>query len=102
MNPQDFAINQRREGKSAAQAAAALKQAYGVTAQEAAKLLKGAGYAANEVAEAMKTVFNFTVEQTQTVLNAVGYAANEVASAMKSVFGWIKKNPLAPLDPRRW
>jgi hypothetical protein len=38
----------------------------------------------------------------QTVLNAVGYAANEVAEAMKSVFGWIKKNPLAPLDPRRW
>jgi phage-related minor tail protein len=102
MSPQDFAINQRREGKSAAQAAAALKQAYGVTAQEAAKLLKGAGYAADQVADAMKTVFNFTADQVQTVLNAVGYAANEVADAMKSVFGWIKKNPFAPLDPRRW
>jgi len=94
MNPQDFAINQRREGKSAAQAAAALKQAYGVTAQEAAKLLKGAGYAADQVANAMKTVFNFTADQVQSVLNAV--------DAMKSVFGWIKKNPFAPLDPRRW
>jgi hypothetical protein len=31
MTPQEFADSQRREGKSAAQAAAALKQAYGVT-----------------------------------------------------------------------
>jgi hypothetical protein len=65
-------------------------------------LLKGAGYAAGDVADALKTVFNLTADQVQAVLNGVGYAASEVAEAMKSVFRWFKRNPFAPLDPRRW
>ena len=102
MTPQEFAINQRREGKSAAQTAAGLKQTYQVSAQEAAKSLKAAGYAANEVADAMKTVFNLGADQVQTVLKTVGYAASEAAGGATPVSGEAKKSALGALDPRRW
>jgi hypothetical protein len=64
----------------------ALKTAYGVTAQQAANLLKGAGYTVNEVGAALKTAYGASADVVASALKGAGYAVNEVGNFVKSAF----------------
>ena len=74
-------------GYAAGEAGAALKTAYGATAQQTAQLLKGAGYAANDVGNALKGAYGATAQQTAQLLKGAGYAADQVGSALKTAYG---------------
>jgi hypothetical protein len=52
-----------------------LKSAFNTTADEAAKILKGAGFAANEVGNALKSAYGATADQVAKWLKGAGFAA---------------------------
>jgi hypothetical protein len=74
-------------GYAASEVGNALKNAYSVTAEQAVTILKGAGYAASEVGNALKNAYSVTVEQAVTILKGAGYAASEVGSVLKDLYG---------------
>lgn len=72
--------------KGATEAARGISTAYNITANETAKVLRGANYAAHEVAGAMEEAFDLTVEGAAYALKYAGYGVNEVGSALKSAY----------------
>lgn len=74
-----------------------LKDAYGKTADEAATILKGAGYAANDVANGLKDVYGLTAEGAATVLKGAGYTVDEVANGLKDAYDLTAEGVAAAL-----
>lgn len=76
----------RGAGYAAGQVGATLKTAYGSTAQQAAQALKAAGFAAEEVGFALRKAYSATAQQATQWLKDVGYTANQVGAALKSAY----------------
>lgn len=74
-------------GYTANEVGSTLKSAYGATAQQAVQLLKGAGYAVDQVGGAMKSAYGATAQQAAQLLRGAGYTTNEVGGTLKSVYG---------------
>jgi hypothetical protein len=77
----------RDAGYTANEVGNALKSAYGATAQQTAQWLKGVGYAADQVGGVMKSAYGATAQQATQLLRGAGYTANEIGGALKSVYG---------------
>ena len=76
----------RGAGYAAGQVGAALKTGYGSSAQQAAQALKAAGFAAEEVSFALRKSYNATAQQAAQWLKEVGYNVNQVGAALKSAY----------------
>lgn len=74
-------------GYGAHQVGAALGSAYKLAAGEAAGLLKGTGYAAEEVGHALQSAFSQGAEDTAKVMKSIGYGVEDVGKALGSAFG---------------
>lgn len=74
-------------GYTANEIGGTLKSAYNVTAQQAAQLLKGAGHTADQVGGALKSAYGASAHQAAQLLKGAGYTTDEVCGALKSVYG---------------
>ncbi|MBK9265345.1 MAG: LamG domain-containing protein [Polyangiaceae bacterium] len=74
-------------GYGAHQVGAALEGSYKLAAGEAAGLLKGTGYAAEEVGHALQSAFSQGAEDTAKVMKSIGYGVEDVGKALGSAFG---------------
>ncbi|MBE7171980.1 MAG: hypothetical protein INR73_15445 [Williamsia sp.] len=63
-----------------------LRDGFDQTANQAAAVMKQAGFAANTVASGLKSTFNLGADGVASAMNTAGYTAGEVASALKNVF----------------
>jgi sugar phosphate isomerase/epimerase len=73
-------------GYTASEIGATLKSAYGATAQQVAQLLKGAGFTIYEISSTLKSVYGATAQQAAQFLRGAGYTAEQVGGALKSVY----------------
>jgi hypothetical protein len=84
----DEAARLMRVGKQSADAVAAgLKTAYNETAQAAAASMKAVGFSADEVASGLKTGFGLAADGVATAMRAVGFAADQAAGGLRSAYG---------------
>jgi hypothetical protein len=87
MAAQQAATLLRKAGWTAEAVAKGFRSAYGIAAGEIAALLSRTGYPAGPVAGALKAAYGSTVEQTVQALKGAGYAVNDVAGALSSAYG---------------
>ncbi len=78
----------RAAGYAADAVADALKKGCRTAGERVAKLLRNEGFGVIDVARALRTVFGWGAEAVATALQGAGYGASEIASALKEVFGW--------------
>ncbi|MEM7034885.1 MAG: beta/gamma crystallin-related protein, partial [Chloroflexota bacterium] len=71
-------------GKSANEIADGMKDAYNLTSDATATVLRGAGYAIDEVGGAVEDAYNLTASGVATALKGAGYAVDEVGNFMKN------------------
>lgn len=74
-------------GFAVATVAGALKDVYGQTAAAAATALKAAGYTAAETTGALKQTYSLYADAAAAALKAAGYAVNDVTNALKTGYG---------------
>lgn len=77
----------RQAGYTADQVASGLKSAYNLSADGVAAAMRGAGFAADQVGHALKSAYGLTMDQAAKVLKGAGYAADQVGNALKNAYG---------------
>ncbi len=65
----------------------ALQTVWGATPQVLGAALKGAEFAVNEVGDFLKSTFNLAPQALKSALEGAGYAANEVGGFLKGLGG---------------
>lgn len=84
---QDAARLMKTAQQAGATVAAGLKTAYGLTSDAATTAMKNAGYAASEVASGLKQAYGLADQAAATALKEAGYAVNDVAGGLRSAYG---------------
>lgn len=85
-------------GSRCEDAAAALRDAFQLTAEVSARTLRMATYAPAAVASALASTYQLGADQVGVLLDKVGMSPSEVATAMRGAFDWSAKHTARFLD----